>query len=100
MVGKTWLASHKLLSCSHLCVVRPIFLIIMLDAGICLILRIVNKIKVHFNKVLRSIFIPTLASITTANTIKPTVYSIVPLKVRIISTRTPIPSVVPMIVVG
>ena len=56
--------------------------------------------KVHFNKALRSIFIPTLASITNANTIKPIVYSIVSLKVRIISTKTPIPSVAPMIVVG
>ncbi len=57
-------------------------------------------INVHFNKALRRIFIPTLASITNANTIKPIVYSIVSLKVRIISTRTPIPSVAPMIVVG
>ena len=56
--------------------------------------------KVHFNKTLRSIFIPTLASITTANTIKPIVYSMVPLKVRIISARTPTPSIRPMIVVG
>ncbi len=56
--------------------------------------------KVYFNKALRSKFITTLASMMTANTIKPAVYPIAPLKVKTISTRTPIPSVAPMIVVG
>jgi hypothetical protein len=56
--------------------------------------------KVYFNKALRSIFIPTLASITTANTIKPAIYSIVPLEVNTVSTSIPISSVTPMIVVG
>ncbi len=44
--------------------------------------------------------IPTLSSITTANTIKPTVYPMVALKVSMISARTPPPSIRPMIVVG
>ena len=56
--------------------------------------------KVYFNKVLRSKFIPTFASITAANTLKPTVYPIVPLKVKTTSVNTPAPRINPTIDVG